>query len=140
MRPFVLFAACAVVVVACTRKPPPDRVELPAASGLTRPPPAETGSAGTAGAHAEAKRCLPVVAAECGCVWGCGTGVESAPGVWAVSHPHGGGAPLRAKVGPWCVANDCTDAFLVELECDGICAPKPADHGCHFDDERCTGS
>ncbi|CAN5235453.1 hypothetical protein BH09MYX1_BH09MYX1_61330 [soil metagenome] len=92
-------------------------------------------------APAPAKRCLPVVAGDCGCVYACGLGVETAPGKYTVNHAFWGGTPLVAKVAPWCIDADCTDAFHAEIPCDGICPKKPADHSCHFDDEgRCVGS
>ena len=140
MRALAFPVALSIALVgACARTTSPERVELPAASGLARPPPPASASAPAAGARG-AKRCLPVVAAECGCVWSCAVGIESSPGTWSVTHPHWGGTPLTAKIGPWCEGGDCTDAFLADIVCDAICAPKPADHGCHFDDERCTGS
>ncbi len=89
---------------------------------------------------AEKRRCLPVVAAGCGCVYTCGVGVETKPGVYAVRHPFWKDTPLVATVKPWCVAGTCTDAFHGEIVCSGICAPKPADATCHFEGDACVGA
>jgi hypothetical protein len=137
-----LFFFVVSMVAACTRTsgPPAEQVELPdggpppiKASAVT-PPPSPTPSAPSG------KRCLPVVAAECGCVYECGVGIESPPGSWSVTHGFWKGTTLKAKVKSWCVKGDCTEAFHAELPCDIICPPKPADHGCHFDGDRCVGS
>lgn len=131
-----------VVLVACSRtaSPGPSAVELPppgdagpVAAQSIAPPPATT-------PPPPAKRCLPVVAAECNCVYECGVGVETAPGVWSVTHKFWKGSKLQAKVARWCFNGDCTDAFHADIVCDGICGGKPADHGCHFDGDRCLGS
>jgi len=109
------FFFLAPIVVACAREAP--KVEASAAAP---------------------KRCLPVVAAACGCVYTCGVGTETSPGSWSVDHPFWAPSKIKATIAPWCVSGDCTDAFHGEIVCDGICAPKPADHGCHFEGERCV--
>ena len=78
------------------------------------------------------RRCLPVVAKDCGCVYTCGVG-ERTGDRWIVRHSFWNDAPLKAVVEPWCVAGKCTDAFAAEIVCGVICAPKPADSTCHFD-------
>jgi hypothetical protein len=86
------------------------------------------------------RRCLPVVAAECGCVYSCGVGTRDAEG-WSVAHSFWGDTPVRARVDRWCVEGQCTEAFFGEIVCDGICAPRPADPSCAFDAEgSCSGS
>ena len=77
-----------------------------------------------------AHRCLPVVAAECGCTYDCGDGVEIAPGAYEVTHAVWAPSTVRARIKPWCVAGDCTDAFFGEIVCSGICTPKPARQDC----------
>jgi hypothetical protein len=71
-----------------------------------------------------------VVAAECGCTYDCGDGVETTPGMYEVTHPVWAPSTVRARIKPWCVAGDCTDAFFGEIVCSGICTPKPARHDC----------
>jgi len=81
-------------------------------------PPATTTSAvpmTSASVAAPAKRCLPVVAAQCGCVYSCGTGTQTSANKWSVVHPFWAPHPLEAKIAPWCVSGDCTDAFHAEL-------------------------
>jgi hypothetical protein len=85
-----------------------------------------------------AKRCLPVVAADCGCTYSCGSGTETSPGKWTVVHPFWAPHALDAKIAPWCVGSDCTDAFHAQIVCSAICSPKPADHTCHFEGDRCV--
>jgi len=129
-------------------------VLLGACSGAPAPSPGTVGPGGTAAVTAEPRsgvtsraglpgaaeaRCLPVVAAACGCVYDCATGVPAGADDWTVHHPFWGDKPLRARVDRWCVSGECTDAFMAEIICDGICAPKPADATCHFDGDRCVG-
>ncbi|MFO0546918.1 MAG: hypothetical protein U0271_00955 [Polyangiaceae bacterium] len=83
--------------------------------------------------------CLPVVAAECGCVYTCGVGHEDSPGRYSVEHPFWR-EPLQAKVDQWCSDGECTRAFFADIVCDGICGPRPADATCHFDGDRCVGA
>lgn len=93
------------------------------------------------GAPASA-RCLPVVAAECGCTYACGIG-WSADGVrYTVRHRFwdSGRSALNARVDRWCVDGACTDAFFGEIVCSGICAPTAADPACHFDGDACVGA
>lgn len=115
----------AALLLACTREA---RVVTPNFEAS-----APTGATGTA-----QRRCLPVVADECGCVYTCGVGTETSPGVWSVEHPFWAPTKLKAKIAPWCVSGDCTEAFHVEIVCGGICTPKPADRGCHFEGDRCA--
>lgn len=117
-----------MALVACSREPP--KVAL----GL------DAGAKANALAPSTSKRCLPVVAADCGCVYACGVGTETSPGVWSVDHPSWAPNAIKAKIAPWCASGDCTDAFHGEIVCSGICAPKPADHGCHFEGDRCVSS
>lgn len=117
----IRFLLATTLLVACTREAP--KVALGVDAGA-----------------APAKRCLPVVAAECGCVYGCGVGTETSPGAWSVDHPTWSPSLIKAKIAPWCVSGDCTDAFHGEIVCSGICAPKPADHTCHFEGDRCVSS
>jgi len=84
--------------------------------------------------------CLPVVAAECGCVYSCALGIPASARWYTVMHPAWRGAPIRARVRRWCASGQCTDAFFVEIVCDGECAPRPADPSCHFDGDRCVGA
>jgi len=91
----------------------------------------------TEAAASTPKKCLPVVAASCGCVYSCGVGTEVSPGEWSVDHPFWAPNRIKAKIAPWCVSGDCTDAFHGEIVCSGICPPKPAVHGCHFEGDRC---
>ena len=85
------------------------------------------------------RRCLPVVAKECGCVYSCGTGIKDGD-FWKVTHPFWRNTELTAKVEKWCAGVACTEAFHAEIVCDGICMPKPADTTCHFDDKgACVG-
>lgn len=84
-----------------------------------------------------ARRCLPVVAAECGCVYTCGLGTEQQPGRWSVAHEFWAPHPVLARVDRWCVAGQCTEAFFGELPCSGICPPKPAEPGCRLVDDHC---
>ena len=116
--------AFVMVVVACDRAPPAATSDVPVAL--------------TSASVAPAKKCLPVVAAGCGCVYSCGAGTETAPGKWTVVHPFWAPHTLDAKVAPWCVGGDCTDAFHAQIICDAICSPKPADHTCHFEGDRCV--
>jgi hypothetical protein len=85
-------------------------------------------------------RCLPVVAAECGCVYSCGVGDPGDGGKFTVHHPFWGMTPLTAHVDRWCVGDACTDALFADIVCDGICTPKPADATCHFEGALCVGT
>jgi hypothetical protein len=114
----------------------------PRAATPTNPPdvPADPdGASPTAEAPPPSPRCLPVVAADCGCVYACGVGEELPDGRYRVSHSFWS-EPIVARVAPWCVNDACTDAFHGEIVCDGICPPKPADATCHFDGDRCVGA
>jgi hypothetical protein len=83
------------------------------------------------------QQCLPVVAAECGCVYDCGVGTQAADGTWRVRHAFWGELVLTAVVKPWCVAGQCTPAFHAEIICSGICAPRPA-KPCGFKAGQCV--
>jgi hypothetical protein len=112
------------------RAAPPAAPANRAASAPAAPPAAPTPD----------RRCLPVVADACGCVYTCGVGVRVDAG-WTVTHPFWGDEPLAAQLGRFCVGDACTEAFHVELVCDGICAPRAADATCHFDDRgACVGA
>jgi hypothetical protein len=128
-------ALVVVVLVACSRDEPRTSV---AASATSVTP--VTSAAPTVSVAPAAKRCLPVVAADCGCVYTCGAGTETSPGKWNVVHPNWATHGLGAKISPWCVSGDCTDAFHAEIVCSIICPPKPADHTCHFEGERCVSA
>ena len=115
----------------------PDRHPSPAPLA-NRAPGAPAAASPTAAAPE--RRCLPVVSDACGCVYTCGVGVRVAAG-WTVTHPFWGDEPLAAQLGRFCVGDACTEAFHVELVCDGICAPRAADATCHFDDRgACVGA
>jgi hypothetical protein len=88
------------------------------------------------------RRCLPVVAKECGCTYSCGIGVRrGGDDRWTVHHPFWGSAALDARVDAWCVDGACTPAFLAAIVCDGICAPKAGDPTCRFDAQgACVGA
>jgi len=119
----VLLAACGG---SSTSTPPVDR-------GRSAPPMVKPSAT-------PERRCLPVVAKDCGCVYTCGGG-ERTGDHWIVRHSFWNDAPLNAVVEPWCVAGKCTDAFAAEIVCGVICAPKPADSTCHFDPSgACVGA
>lgn len=82
----------------------------------------------------EATRCLPVVAAECGCVYPCGVGTLVADKRYRVQHAAWKGVTLEARVDTWCVDGACTEAFFAEILCLAICAPKAADPSCRCAD------
>ena len=82
--------------------------------------------------------CLPVVAAECGCVYDCGVGEHQPNGSYLVTHSFWKGIKLEARIAQWCSGNECTDAFHAAIVCDGICAPRPADPTCHFEGDDCV--
>jgi len=84
--------------------------------------------------------CLPVVAAECGCVYSCAPGVPQGGGRYTVTHSAWGGAPINARVRRWCASGQCTDAFFGEIPCSVVCMPRPADRTCHFEGDRCVGA
>jgi len=118
----------------CTRQPkreaspPPTRAPSPRASEAPAPP-----------APAPA-RCLPVVAKECGCVYDCGVGKPNGDGTYTVSHQFWKDTPLRARIDRWCVDQQCTEVFAAEIVCDGTCPPRPADPGCAFHGDTCSGT
>ncbi|WAS95555.1 hypothetical protein [Nannocystis punicea] len=87
-----------------------------------------------------ARRCLPVVAADCGCVYSCGLGTEQEPGRWSVAHEHWAPQAITARVDRWCVDGRCTEAFFGEIVCSGICPPKPAEPNCRLVDDHCETS
>src|SRR5688572_25319696 len=98
----------------------PSTAAEPAAVAPAAPPPAV---APAADAPPPEARCLPVVAADCGCVYSCGAGVPQANGLWLVTHEFWGSTPLTARIASWCVDGACTDAFHAEVVCSGVCAP-----------------
>jgi hypothetical protein len=124
MRPILILA----VVAACSGGPrpaaDPPANHIRADADLPAPP--------------TAHRCLPVVAFDCGCVYGCGDGTEQSDGSYQVVEQTWS-SPVRARVSQFCIDDECTDAFFGEIICDGICAPHPADATCHFDGspQRC---
>jgi len=122
----------ALVLVSCSREERTQAAPTASVTTVTSATPVK------ADASAAAKRCLPVVAAECGCTYSCGTGTEVSPGKWSVAHPFWAPSLLDAKIAPWCVAGDCTDAFHGQIVCSAVCSPKPADHTCHFEGDRCV--
>jgi hypothetical protein len=83
-------------------------------------------------------RCLPVVAAHCGCVYACGVGRVRADGSYRIQHDFWKGTELSGRVDRWCVQRECTDAFFADIACSGICSPKPADPTCHFEGTSCV--
>ena len=91
---------------------------------------------GVDAAAPEQDRCLPVVAADCGCVWGCGIGTPLADGRYQVIHEHWA-STITAHIDQWCVDGECTAAFFGDIVCDGICSPSPADPTCHFVGHAC---
>jgi hypothetical protein len=86
------------------------------------------------------ERCLPVVSKECGCVYPCALGTPSTreggyqvrAALWETA--------LEGRVELWCAEGQCTPAFHVELVCDGICAPRPADTTCALRGGRCMSA
>ena len=132
----------AALITSCASSAPP-ATSAPAPSPGSTERPAVAPAAEPAEpvpAPAPERRCLPVVAAECGCVYSCGVGTRDADG-WSVAHSFWGDTPIRARVDRWCVEDQCTDAFFGEIVCALICAPRPADPSCAFDAEgRCSGS
>jgi hypothetical protein len=108
-----------------------------AAEVKAAPAPGAKAAAVEARAPEAARRCLPVVAAECGCVYSCGLGTEEAAGEWSVRHEFWGAAPVKARVDRWCVDGRCTEAFFGEIVCSGICPAKPAEPNCRLVGERC---
>jgi hypothetical protein len=101
----------------------------------------ETSSGDEPSAHAVEghveERCLPFVAAECGCVYPCAPGRQDAEGHWTVHAEPWGDLP-GARIDRFCVDGECADAFHVLLVCTITCAPRPADETCHFDDGQCV--
>ena len=129
-----LLFVSALATCACSRAPAtvtltaPDASAVPAPRATAPPPPSDE------------RRCLPVVSKDCGCTYSCGVG-EHTGDHWTVRHPFWKDAALRGQVTSWCVGGACTDAFAVELVCDGTCLPRPADATCHFDGAgACTSS
>lgn len=120
--------ALGLALVACGSPPATAATEPAAVEASTRD---GAGQVADEGSMPE-RRCLPVVAADCGCVYSCGVGTLDADG-WSVVHPRWGDTPVRARVDRWCVEGECTDAFLGEIVCGGICAPRAADPSCTFD-------
>lgn len=121
----------------------------PASPVSATPPPAPSSSAPAPVVEAAAavvepatptaaRRCLPVVAAECGCVYSCGLGVETSPGRWSVAHERWAPHDVAARVDRWCVDGRCTEAFFGEIVCAGICSPRPAEPHCRLADDRCA--
>jgi hypothetical protein len=77
------------------------------------------------------RRCLPVVFPECHCVENCGLGSLQDDGSYAVNWVHFPEAPVRASVAPYCVGDECTDAFHPEgLSCESMCISMPGDPRC----------
>jgi hypothetical protein len=113
---------------------------LAACSPRTHAPPLSNRASASTRPAQGAPRCLPVVAFDCGCVYGCGLGQPNADGSYAVTYGPMWKDPVRAVVKPWCVDGKCTDAFAGEIVCDGICLPKPADATCHLDGSSCTSN
>lgn len=131
------FVAFVALLSACPA-PRPAREE----TELTPPEPARPVAADAATPRPEAspasgtdRACLPVVAAECGCVYSCGAGRLQEDGSWLVRHPRWGETPIRARIDRFCVGEECTEAFFGEIICGLICAPRPADPTCHFSAE-----
>ena len=137
----VLVTLCAIV--SCSEPDTPrDGAAPTVAPSSPLVPSARSGEAGTTGenpptALTSNARCLPAVAAACGCVYPCSIGRPSEGGPYDVDLV-GFDAPLRARVAPWCVGGRCTDAFHVELLCSAVCTPRPADDTCHFERSRCV--
>ncbi len=119
MRPI-----CVILIVAACGTPAQEPPHHTAPSAPNVPSPVAT---------PPERRCLPVVANLCGCVYTCGLGVKADNTHWTVTHGFWKDSPLRATVARWCVKEACTDAFTAEILCSIICAPKPADPTCHFD-------
>lgn len=121
--------ACAPVV----STPPPEEARPVAEVPVVAEAPAPASSEATP----PARRCLPVVAAECGCVYACGLGTEEAPGRWRVAHAFWAPQPVMARVDRWCVDGQCTEAFFGEIPCGAICSPRPAEPHCRLVEDRC---
>ncbi len=130
MLPRLCLVVVPAVAAACTHTTPRAAEVADAGAG--------TASAARPDASVE-RRCLPVVSKACGCTYSCGVG-ERDGDHWTVHHPVWKNAPLKASVTSWCVSGSCTDAFDVQIVCDSICAPRPADPTCHFDPSgACVG-
>lgn len=145
MRPLLL--ACSLLTCcapdggspASTPPPAPAPAPSPSSPAPTRErTTAAPAPASAAEPAAPARRCLPVVAAACGCVYSCGLGVEAAPGRWSVEHEHWAPLAVTARVDRWCVDGRCTEAFFGELPCSAICSPRPAEPLCRLADDRCV--
>lgn len=135
MRVFVsvgLFLACGAPVAGPPESAPTPAPAVPAAVVEQEPVEPAAAPAG--------RRCLPVVAAGCGCVYSCGLGTEQAPGRWSVEHVHWGRHPIAARVDRWCVDGQCTEAFFGEIVCGAICPPRPADPTCRLVEDRCESA
>lgn len=109
----------------------------PSAAPASAPAPEPSGDTAPVAA---ARRCLPVVAAECGCVYSCGLGTERSPGRWSVAHEHWAPHPVTARVDRWCVEGRCTEAFFGAIVCGGICPPRPAEPDCRLVGDRCEAA
>lgn len=134
--PFCLLLACG----SPAHSPAPAPAPTPAPEPAPAPAPATPAAEPQPVPATPARRCLPVVAAECGCVYSCGLGTEASPGRWSVAHEHWAPHPVGARVDRWCVDGQCTDAFLGEIVCSGICPPKPADPHCRLAGDRCEST
>ncbi len=121
------------------KQAPPVKQEPVASEPVKQDPVALAPTASTiaAASPVATRRCLPVVAAECGCVYTCGLGTEQQPGRWSVAHEFWAPQPVMARVDRWCVDGQCTEAFFGELPCSGICPPKPAEANCRLVDDHC---
>jgi hypothetical protein len=129
-----------IVLLACdpsTKGEPVTPPATPAAPVASEPAAPVVTPVATPVATSAARRCLPVVAAECGCVYGCGLGTETEAGRWSVAHEAWAPHPVVARVDRWCVDGQCTEAFFGEIVCGGICSPKPAEAGCRLVEDRC---
>lgn len=137
---FGLLGLCVVLASCASSAPPSSSPSTPSPAPAERSAVAPTEPAEPIAAQGPERRCLPVVAADCGCVYSCGVGTRDAEG-WSVAHSFWGDTPIRARVDRWCVEEQCTEAFFGEIVCSLICAPRPADPSCAFDAEgRCAGS
>ena len=76
------------------------------------------------------QRCLPVVSKQCGCTYTCGLGTRAGDR-WNVHHAFWQDAELHATIIAWpSTTGGTTEAFDVDIVCDGICMPKPVDPKC----------
>jgi hypothetical protein len=125
----LLLAACGSSTSSSTKREPPPPAPAASASDevtlITAPSMDEIIAAG-----AYTPGCLPVVAKNCKCTYDCMYGRSKDQRTWWIEWH---GKDIAGVVENYCVDGKCTDVFAVELTCDGICAPKPANPNCRLE-------